>query len=72
MHMPKKKRTLTELEWSRVFTARCKSKRGEQLSDKDRVLVDAAFESDRERYGTLEPDVFDATVPFGSMAKARR
>jgi hypothetical protein len=70
--MPKKKRTLTEAEWSRVFTARCKSKRGEQLSDEERALVDAAFISDRKRYAALEPDVFDATVPAGSVARAPR
>jgi hypothetical protein len=66
------KRKLTEAEWADVFKARCRSKRGERLSDEERALVDAAFESDEERYAAMEPDVFDATVPFGSMARARR
>jgi len=67
-----KKRTLTEADWRDVFTARCRSKRGERLSDAERALLDAAFASDRNRYVEVELDVFDATVPFGSTARARR
>jgi hypothetical protein len=67
-----KKRRLTAREWSDVFKARCRSKRGEQLSDEERKLVNAAFASDEKRYGEMELDVFDATVPFGSMARSKR
>jgi len=64
-----KKRKLTESEWSRVFTIRCKTKQGQAVSQEERDLVDAAFKSDKKRYGAMEPDVFDATVPFGSTTK---
>jgi hypothetical protein len=67
-----KKRVLTEAEWSKVFTARCRSKRGEHLSDDDRSLVEVAYTSDPKRYKAMEPDVFDATVPCGSEVRAKR
>ncbi len=67
-----KKRTLTEAEWRDVFKARCRSKRGERLTEEERTLTEAAFASDEKRYAAMEPDVFDATVPFGSGARARR
>ena len=67
-----KKHTLTDDEWRQVFTSRCRSKRGERITDEERSLVDAAFVSDRKRYQEMEPDVFDATVPFGSNTRARR
>ena len=70
--MAKRKRVLTEREWREVFTARCKSKQGQTLTDHERDLVDAAFASDEKRYGEMEPDVFDATVPFGSLARWKR
>lgn len=70
--MAKKKRTLTEDEWRQVFQLRCKSKRGESLSKEERRLVDDAWKSDEKRYSAMEPDVFDATVPFGSAARWKR
>jgi hypothetical protein len=66
------KKKLTETEWAKVFEARCRSKRGERLTDEERALVDRAFDTDQKRYGAMEPDVFDATVPFGSTVRARR
>lgn len=63
---------LTEREWVDVFKARCRSKRGERLTDEESVLVKRAFATDETRYGDMEADVFDATVPFGSTARARR
>jgi hypothetical protein len=68
--MPRKK--LTEEEWRRLFQMRCRSKQGQELSKKDRALMHAAFKEDPDRYGSMEADVFDATVPFGSNVKARR
>jgi hypothetical protein len=65
----KKKRKLTDGEWSRVFTLRCKTKQGQTISQEEHDLVNAAFESDKERYGAMEPDVFNETVPFGSTTK---
>lgn len=67
-----KKRKLTEEEWRQVFETRCRSKRGQRLSDEEQSLVGAAFVSDEKRYGEMDADVFDATVPFGSTARAKR
>jgi hypothetical protein len=64
------KRLLTELEWCQVFVARCKSKKGETLSDVQRELVDAAYKADRKRYRGMERAVFNATAPFGSTRRA--
>ncbi len=63
---------LTEAEWREVFQLRCRSKQGLDLSKEGRALVDAAYNEDPERYGALEPDVFDATVPFGSTTQWKR
>lgn len=63
---------LTEYDWHKVFALRCRSKLGKQLSDEEQALVDAAYRQDRKRYGAMDPDVFDATVPFGSAARYRR
>ena len=69
VEMTMNKRTLTEAEWAKVFRARCKSKQGQTLTDEERTLVDAAFKSDQKRYGEMEPEVFNATVPAGSTAR---
>ena len=65
-------RKLTVSEWGMVFQLRCRSKQGQEISEEDHALVDAAFHEDPERYSELEADVFDATVPFGSVARWRR
>ena len=44
----------------------------QSLTDEERAIVDAAFASDKKRYAEMELDVFDATVPFGSGARAKR
>jgi hypothetical protein len=38
----------------------------------DLKLCERARREDLDRYGALEADVFDATVPFGSTTKAKR
>lgn len=68
----RKKHPLTEEEWRRVFEARCRSKQGVPLSADDRALCERAFSLDPKRYSTMDADVFDATVPFGSSAKYTR
>lgn len=50
------RRALTEADWQAVFRARCKSKQGQGLTPE-------------ERYGAMEPGIFDATVPFGSTSR---
>lgn len=67
--MGKRKKKLTEDDWAKVFAARCQSKQGRPISKEDRVLVDAAWEEDPKRYGAMDPDVFNATVPFGSTKR---
>lgn len=62
---------LTESEWRRVFVIRCKSKRGEHVSDEERSLFMRAYKADPKRYAAMDADVFDATVPTGSTARAR-
>jgi len=69
--MARRKLALTEAEWATVFRSRCKSKQGQTLTDKERALVEAAFNSDQTRYASMEADVFNETVPFGSTAKWR-
>jgi hypothetical protein len=68
----RRRRGLTEDDWAKVFQLRCRSKQGLELSEEDRALTDAAYSEDPERYKALEPDVFDATVPFGSVARWKR
>jgi len=68
----KSKRKLDAAEWSAVFRLRCRSKSGSQLSPEELDLCKAAMEEDPKRYSGMNSDVFDATVPFGSSAKARR
>lgn len=65
----KKKRVLSEAEWSRVFHLRCQGKQGRAITPEERALVDAAFEADPKRYAELESEVFNATVPFGSNVR---
>jgi hypothetical protein len=60
------KRKLTEAEWSRVFDIRCKTKRGERVSDDDMTLVMQAFAEDAKRYENLSSRVYEATKPFGT------
>jgi len=68
----KRANKLTEAQWYKVFKLRCESKRGIELSSEERKLVDVAYKEDSKRYAAMEPDIFDATVPFGSCAKSRR
>lgn len=63
---------LTEGDWSRVFEARCKTKRRQAISTADQALVETAFREDAARYAAMTADVFDATVPAGSLARWKR
>lgn len=69
-----RKPPLTEAEWAIVFRARCKSKegRGDTITKEERKLVDRAYKEDPDRYGAMDADVFNATVPFGSNVRWRR
>lgn len=59
-------RALTDGEWLDVFHARCKSKRGERLTEAEQALVVRAHRSDPERYAAQSDVVFEATKPFGA------
>jgi hypothetical protein len=60
---------LTEAEWQVVFKGRCDSKRGIQSSPEVQTLIERAFRENRERYGKMDVDVFNETVPFGSTVR---
>lgn len=63
---------MTEAQWGEVFHLRCKSKREGGLTLGELSLCERARGEDHGRYAAMEADVFDATVPFGSSARARR
>jgi hypothetical protein len=65
----RKRKKLTEEDWAKVFIARCQSKQGKTITKEERILVDAAFKEDLNRYSAMEKDVFNATVPFGSVVR---
>lgn len=64
--MKKRAAPLTDRDWERVFALRCRSKRGEYVSDEDRALLVAAHAADPDRYAGLNDDIFRATAPFGA------
>lgn len=66
------RKKLSDAKWRDVFRLRCKSKSGGTLSVTERALVEAAYQEDETRYGDMEIDVFNATVPFGSITRRRR
>ena len=68
----RRKRALTEAEWDLVFRARCKSKQGQPLTAEEQALVNVAYTTDVKRYGAMEREVFNATVPFGSSAEWKK
>ncbi len=64
------RKKLTEAEWSEVFQLRCISKSGSRaLTREEQRLVDRAMSEDERRYVAMDADVFNATVPFGSMRR---
>jgi hypothetical protein len=63
---------LSDAEWRDVFELRCKSKSGDALSKAEQALVEAAYQEDETRYGDMEIDVFNATVPFGSRTRREK
>lgn len=67
-----KRKQLTDEDWSKVYEIRLRSKRGQPVSPTELALCMSAMKQDRERYKKLSDDVFDATVPFGSSARAKR
>jgi hypothetical protein len=64
--MGKKKKTLTEMDWEKVFRLRCRSKKGEELSREDYDFCVMAYKEDPKRYSAMDKEVFNATKPFGA------
>jgi len=54
------------VERERCMTLRCRSKRGEHLSDEDYAFCTEMWKKYQEWYKATEVDVFNRTVPFGS------
>ena len=50
-----------EIDWLVIFDLRCRSKRGEQLSDEQFKLLNEAHKQDPERYKAMNEDIFEAT-----------
>lgn len=63
--MKRKKRE--DIDWSKVFELRCRTKSGQRLTPEEQQLVEAAHAADPKRYAALTADVFEATKPFGSL-----
>ncbi len=63
-------KTLSETDWARVFTLRCRAKRGEDISREEGAFLTAAYRADPARYGALSARVFEETAPFGSRQKS--
>lgn len=63
---------LTDESWRKVFAIRCRSKQGQPVTSAELGMCGRAMREDPARYKTMEADVFDATVPFGSTAKVKR
>lgn len=55
-----------DIDWSKVFALRCKSKSGHGLTPEEMRLVEAAYKADPKRYGALNAEVVEATKPFGA------
>ena len=60
---------LGDESWKKVFAIRCRSKRGEAITPAELRLCSRARRKDPARYETMEVDVFNATVPFGSNVR---
>lgn len=58
---------MTQAERERLFDLRCRSKRGEYLSPEDVSFLESMWKQFPEQYSAMQPEVFEATKPFGSI-----
>ena len=58
-----------DIDWEKVFDLRCRSKRGERLSDDQAALLVAAWKADKVRYSALTERVFEETAPMPGKTK---
>ena len=50
----------------KLFDIRCRSKRGEYLSEEERKLISLCWSRWPEDYRAMEAEVFEETKPFGA------
>lgn len=50
----------------RLFSLRCRSKRGEHLSKEDVEFLEHCWKKWPKEYEAMQREVFEATKPFGS------
>jgi hypothetical protein len=55
-------------EAEKCFAIRCRSKMGEYVSREDHVFCEQMWKKYPNWYKTTEKDIFNATIPFGSVA----
>lgn len=60
------KRKKAPIDWTRVMQIRCKSKRGEAMTDEERDIIDLALNDDPGRYSEMTKEVIARTLPFGA------
>jgi len=63
---------LDEAEWAEVFKIRCRTRRGQPISEDGHRLVLAAFNDNRKRYAAMDRAVFEETRPFGLVRDAAK
>lgn len=51
----------------RIFALRCKSKGGPGLTSEELRECTAAYNKYPKQYSDMDPEVFEATRPFGSI-----
>lgn len=51
----------------RCFELRCRSKRGERLTDEEHTFLRGLWEKHPAWYGSLDARVFEETKPFGAQ-----
>lgn len=50
----------------KLFDIRCRSKRGEYLSEQDRRMISECWSRWPDDYRAMEREVFEETKPFGA------
>jgi len=58
--------TMLPGDWQKLFDIRCKSKRGEKISDVEAAYVMRCHTKFPDAYKAMESEIFKATKPFGS------
>ena len=62
-----KEQMMSRLERGRLFSLRCRSKRGEYLMPEDLKFCEDMLKRFPEEYKRMDSEVFEATKPFGCI-----